>query len=181
MTSLSAGGVGVPEPWKNSTAGIWMMEVFRHDARRIRSCCNPPTTGVLREEVGAHTDHYYEEEEGLTVGWTGRGRLLRGGGEGGGRGRLVRGRGRLGPSLSAHTGRLLWTATTFFPGMKSFAHGGVGERGRTHRTEFVALCGQHGKGRAAQSWVLLQQVNFRLSGRGRDGRVGVGRHSYWPS
>ena len=55
--TLSAGGVvGVPEPSENSTPGIWMMEVFRHDARRIR--CNVPTTGVLREEVGVRTDHY---------------------------------------------------------------------------------------------------------------------------
>ena len=46
--------------------------------------------------------------------------------------------------------------------MKSFAHGGVGERGRTHRTEFVALGREHGQGGAAQSWVLLQQVNFRF-------------------
>ena len=164
----------VPGSRKNSAAGIRMMEVFRHDACCIRCV---PTTVVLKEEVGAHTD---DHEELLTVSWTGGGRLLWGGGEGAGC-RLVRGRRRLCPSLSAHTRRLLRTATSFFPGMKSFAHGGVGERGRTHRTEFVALGREHGQGGAAQSWVLLQQVNFRFSGRGRGGRVGVGRQSYWPS
>jgi hypothetical protein len=63
-----------------------------------------------------------------------------------------------GTRSGCYTLRLCWTIVRiwFLPGMESFTHGCVCQRGWGHAGQFVALCGQHGQGGPAQTWVLLQ-------------------------
>ncbi len=47
----------------------------------------------------------------------------------------------------------------FLPGVESFAHGRVGQGGRGHAAQLVALGRQHRQRRAAQPRVILQQLD----------------------